>query len=269
MSDKSDFFLRELPLRAESRVDRAVLICAYLKAFEGKPTASTKEIRDLFEKSHLAVPSNGVISNRLATDPRVSIRSGVARSLVKGDAYLKEIFPEFFSELPQEQSKLSPAARITLGSTPLIENAYLVDLEKMLELYATLHVLENSMRRLIEHVLAGSLGTNWWEIASSQPQKKKHQDRLDKENSRKWLPTRSELGPLYSLDWSDLISLMRKYEARFLPYIGEIDFLHRFSDLGLLRHVVAHHGFVDNVHDFERVRLALHDWQAQVGPALT
>lgn len=268
MSDNSEFFLRELPIRAESRVDRAVLICAYLKEFENKPTASAKEIRQLFERAHLAVPSNGVISNRLAIDPRVSIRSGVARSLVKGDTYLRDTFPELFSELPTERSKLSASARANLGDTPLIGGSYLNDLEKMLELYATLHVLENSMRRLIAKVLEEHLGDEWWDAASSQPQKKKHQDRLDKEKSRKWLPARSELGYLYSLDWSDLISIMRKHESMFIPYFGEIDFLHRFSDLGLLRHVVAHHGFIDNIHDFERVRIALHDWQNQVGPAL-
>lgn len=86
--------------------------------------------------------------------------------------------------------------------------------------------------------------------------------------SRKWLPARSSLGPLYSVDWSDLISLMRKFEGDFIPYLGEIDFLHRYKDLGLLRHVVAHHGFIDDQAEFDRVKLALRDWQKQVGEAL-
>jgi hypothetical protein len=124
------------------------------------------------------------------------------------------------------------------------------------------------MRRLIDMVLSAHLGNEWWDTAAAQAHKRKHSDRLEKEQSRKWLPSRSELGPLYSLDWSDLITLMRKYEVQFLPFIGDIDFLHRYADLGLLRHVVAHHGFVDNSHDFERVRLALHDWQTQIGSAL-
>jgi hypothetical protein len=98
--------------------------------------------------------------------------------------------------------------------------------------------------------------------------KRKHEDRLDKEKTRKWLPARASLGPLYSLDWSDLITLMRKYEGSFLPLIGDVDFLHRYADLGLIRHVVAHHGFIDEPKEFERVKIALHDWQKQVGPNL-
>ena len=44
-------------------------------------------------------------------------------------------------------------------------------------------------------------------------------DRLDKEKTRKWLPARASLGPLYSLDWSDLITLIRKYGV--LDYVPE------------------------------------------------
>lgn len=269
MANSDEFFAREVSFRAESRVDRAVLICAFLKAFEGKPTCSLREIRLFFERSHLAQPAGTVLSSMLAVDSRVSIRAGVVRSLVKGDAYLKEIFPELFVSEVEEPSRLSKSTRATLQKTPLIDSNYLNDLENMLELYATLHVLENSMRRLIEQVLLQNFGPDWWTKTSSQPQKNKHADRLDKEQNRKWLPARSGLGPLYSLDWSDLISLMRKHENIFRTIVGDIDFLHRFSDLGLLRHVIAHHGFIDNPHDFERVRLALHDWQMQVGTALT
>jgi hypothetical protein len=124
------------------------------------------------------------------------------------------------------------------------------------------------MRRLVEKVLNRELGPGWWDKAASGPLKRKHTDRLEKEKTRKWLPARASLGPLYSIDWSDLITLMRKYEAAFLPYIGEIDFLHRFADLGLIRHVVAHHGFIDENEEFERVKLALRDWQKQVAPAV-
>lgn len=268
-SDAREFFLRELPHRATSRIDRAVLICAYTKIVDGKPSTNNKEIRSAFEAAHLPQPNTTDLSYLLARDPRVSTRSGVVRSLVKGDAFLRETYPELFSaEAEEEEAKLSASVKAVLGRTPFIDQNYLVDLERMLELYATLHVLENSMRRLIVAVVKKNLGADWWSVAASAPQKRKHEDRLEKERTRKWLPARSELGPLYSLDWGDLISIMRKYETLFKPVVGEIDFLHRYADLGLLRHVVAHHGFVDNQHDFERVRIALHDWQAQVGEAL-
>jgi hypothetical protein len=94
---------------------------------------------------------------------------------------------------------------------------------------------------------------------------KKHEERLSKEQGRKWLPARANLGPLYSIDWSDLITLVRKYEVDFIPFIGEIDFMHRYSDMGLLRHVIAHNGFVDDPEEYNRVSLALRDWNNQVG----
>lgn len=203
----------------------------------------------------------------LSYDNRVSVRSGVAKSLVKGDGFLQEVFPDLFVEIERE-TKLPETKRTELLRTPFIDSSYVDDLQKMLDLYAALHVLENSMRRLIERTLAAKLGDQWWEAAASEPQKRKHRERLDKESTKKWLPARSGLGPLYSLDWGDLISIMRKYERYFTPLIGDVGFLHRYADLGMLRHVVAHHGFIDNPRDFERVSLYLHDWQLQVGKTL-
>jgi hypothetical protein len=261
-------FLDALPSRAQRQIDRAVLIAAYLKAFANKPATSAREIAGYFELAHLARPNTTHLADRISSDSRVSIRGGQVKSLVKGDALLREKFPELFDDATPAAASLAEATRVRLQATPLIEPNHLSELEPMLELYATLHVLENSMRVLIETVLKRHLGDEWWETAASGPQKRKHADRLEKEQTRKWLPARSELGPLYSLDWSDLISMMRKYEGFFLPFIGEIDFLHRFADLGNLRHVVAHHGFVDDATQFERASLALYDWQRQVGSRL-
>jgi hypothetical protein len=261
-------FLEALPNRAQSQIDRAVLIAAYLKAFGNKPATSAREIATYFEHAHLARPNTSNLSDRISGDSRLSIRSGQVRSLVLGDGYLRDTFPELFPETASPAASLSEATLVRLQATPLISANHLSELEAMLELYATLHVLENSMRALIQSVLKKHFGEDWWETAASLPQKRKHTDRLEKEQNRKWLPARSDLGPLYSLDWSDLISMMRKYEGFFLPFIGEIDFLHRFADLGNLRHVVAHHGFVDDTTQYERASLALYDWQKQVGSRL-
>jgi hypothetical protein len=263
-----DQFLARLSERANSRIDRAVLISAYLKICAGQPATSLREIASYFEKAHLARPHTTKLGKLISADSRISIRSGQVRSLVDGDAFLRDIYPELFPHSDAPAASLSEATRVRLQATPLIGSAHLADLERMLELYAALHVLENSMRSLIENVLRKHLGQDWWDAAASAPQKKKHTDRLQKEQARKWLPARADAGPLYSLDWSDLISLMRKYEGFFVQYVGEIDFLHRFADLGLLRHVVAHHGFIEDAAQFDRVNLALYDWQKQVGPRL-
>lgn len=267
MASARQSFLSGLAHAATSRLDRAVLIAAFAKRCEEKASLTLKQIQEYFEQAHLAVPSVTVLAKMLTRDRRISLRKGVVRALQPADAYFDETFPSL-RDSEEQPGRLSENQRLRLRATPLIDDAYLGDLERMLALYATVHVLENSMRRLIEQVLSAKFGADWWHRASNVSQKQKHDDRLDKEGRRKWLPARSTLGPLYSLDWSDLVSLMRKYEADFLPFIGEVDFLHRYADLGLLRHVIAHNGFIDDEHDFERFGLALRDWQVQVGRSL-
>jgi hypothetical protein len=179
-----------------------------------------------------------------------------------GARYLQEIGVNSTSAIPRTPEPI--VASQLLSSAPFIDSDYLRDLDKQAELYKALHVQENSIRRLIEAVLSRKLGPDWWNVAASVPMKRKHDERLSKEKDRKWLPARSETGPLYSIDWSDLVTLIRKYEANFLPFIGEIEFMHRYNDLGLLRHVIAHNGFIEDQSDIDRATLALRDWNRQV-----
>ena len=266
--DKFATFLRTLRDFNGTQLDKAVLIVAAAKLFQEEATLSVKDICNHFESAHLSRPNPTHLSRALTADRRVSNRQRNIRALAAADKLLSESFPNIVDALEPKAGTLRADVSVNLKRTPLIDSIYVDELEHMLELYATLHTLENSMRRLIEAVLMRKLGPDWWQTAASLPQKRKHEDRLQKEIERKWLPARASLGPLYSLDWSDLISVIRKYETDFLPHIGHIDFLHRFADLGLIRHVVAHHGFIDDPKDYERVKLALHDWQKQVAGSL-
>lgn len=266
--DKFDSVIKILRDNEGSRADKAVIIVSAAKIFKGDPSLSMKQICDYFEQAHLARPNSTVLARALTSDRRVSSRKRTIRALASADKFLEETYPAIVSAPDAKPSSLRADVSVNLKRTPLIDSEYVEDLEKMLELYATLHTLENSMRRLVEKVLTDKFDSDWWEKSSSAPHKKKHLDRMSKESERKWLPARASLGPLYSLDWSDLISIIRKYEDDFIPYIGKIDFMHRFSDLGLVRHVVAHHGFIDEAKDYDRVKLALHDWQKQVAGTL-
>jgi hypothetical protein len=134
----------------------------------------------------------------------------------------------------------------------------------MAAVYVSLFCLENSVRRHIELTLSRHLGHDWWDNAASASMKRKEQDRRNNETQNKWIPARSGAGPLYSLDWPDLVTLMRKYEELFKASIPDINFLHRFNDLGNLRNVVAHNGVIDEPMQFSRINLALHDWSRQI-----
>lgn len=244
-----------------------MLIAAYMAFTEGSERVKLKDIEKSFEKASLAAPNVTVLAKILSRDQRCSVKNGIVRPLKDAKHYLESSFPELTATM-DDTAKLPAALEADLKNTPMIDRTYLGDLRNMISFYASLHVLENSMRRLIEYALRRKFGEDWWDKSSNGPHKRKHEDRLEKERKRQWLPARSGMGPLYSLDWSDLISIMRRFESDFTPFIGEVDFLHRFADLGLLRHVVAHNGFIDDSRQLSRVSLALHDWQKQIGETL-
>ena len=255
-------FFQELARRSETRLDRAVLLCGFFKFVEGLDSVSVSQVGQGFEKAGLVKPRNSVLGNLLRKDFRVQFNRDTCRILRKGEDYFREIFPEIIQN--EEAIAIGEDLQVRLRQVPFIEESDLADLQKMVSLYANLHILENSMRRFIDQKLEKHLGPDWWLIAANAPLKRKHEDRLAKELSKKWLPARSSLGPLYSIDWPDLISLMRKYEEVFKGDLGSINFLHRFEDLGSLRNVVAHHGFIDDENEFDRVRISLRDWTRQI-----
>lgn len=258
-------FISELASRAERQVDRAVLIVAFAKRFEERPSLIVSSVCRYFEEAHLARPNSTALAQKLSGDRRVSIRVGNVKALHSAYLSLKDAFPELFVA---PVTKYKEVDELVLSSVPFIDEKYLHDLRDMTELYRALHVLENSIRRLIDAVLERRFGEDWWLEAANSSMKRKHDDRLQKEQAKKWLPARAVMGPLYSMDWSDLITIIRKYEEEFLPFIGDVDFIHRFADLGLVRHVVAHHGFIDDNSEFQRITLALRDWNSQVSTAV-
>ncbi len=263
-----DLFYQLVPNRASTRVDRAILFLAYIVKNSSKDFASLKDIEASFTRSFLPAPNVTILRDMLRRDKRAMILKDSARPRAEAFDFFNKLIPESLTEEPSFSS-LPISLKISIAQTPMIGEEYIADLEPLTSLYAMLHTLENSMRRLVSKVLLSKYGDSWWEICSSAHQRRKHDDRLDKERKRQWLPARSSLGPLYSLDWTDLISLIRKHEVDFLPYIGEIEFLHRFNDLGLLRHVIAHNGFIEEMNsEIDRVRLALFDWQRQIGPTV-
>lgn len=138
------------------------------------------------------------------------------------------------------------------------------DLKRMVHAYARLFLLENSMRGLIESTLYQKLGPDWWEKASNKGMQRKHEDRLQNEKSKKWAPTRTEFGPLYALDWTDLITIMRKYPEHFITYFDDINFLHRYDDAGSFRNVVAHNGVLRDEDDYELIRIYYRNWIKQL-----
>lgn len=250
------------------KVEQAAAFLWWAEKQENKPSTSVAEVCCYFTEARLSKPN----STRLDKDFRRSklisrVNGNRFRLSHQGLDWGSELFGVFVFHEPTgaQKTPVNVVSEIDFTRCPYINDNDLADAKRMAELHVALFSLENSVRRHIETVLRAGLGQDWWDQAASAPMKRKEQDRRANEAQNKWIPSRSSYGPLYSVDWPDLITLMRKYEELFRPSIGEINFLHRFVDLGNLRNVVAHNGVIDEPMQFRRVELAIHDWIKQVG----
>jgi len=133
----------------------------------------------------------------------------------------------------------------------------------MSKLYFQLHLFENSVRKFMENVFSKKFGEDWWVKVANASNINKHKNRLEKEHDQKWLPSRTEKGPLYSLDWIDLVNMMIRKEELFEHWFPDTTFFYRFKDVYGLRNVIAHNGDFDDDDSLLRINLAIKDWIKQ------
>ncbi len=253
------FFLSEFP----QQLDRAIGFLWFRLQSEGEKHATVNQIGDYFARADLHAPNLSRLSKQLKNHKGISFDRATTSFRMAREK--REELDALLSHLVVKQAPSDFVENVDILRAPFLSQDQFGDARKMAEMYVVLHCLENSIRSLIERVLEKRFGNGWWEQSASSPMKRKHEKRLKEEESDKWLPTRARSGPLYSIDWPDLITLVRKFEDDFIPYIGDIKFMHRFEDLGKLRNIVAHHGILKDPRQFERVALHFHDWVEQIG----
>ena len=164
------------------------------------------------------------------------------------------------------ESYLSQSDDFYLGDFGNFNNLTAEDIEaakNMSKIYYQLHLFENSVRKFMERVFVDQIGEGWWEHVSNSSNRQKHLKRVENETAKKWLPSRTEKGPLYSLDWIDLVKMMIRQEEKFETYFSDINFFHRFTDLYGLRNVIAHNGYFDDPDSLSRIQLCIRDWIKQ------
>ena len=244
--------------RGQTKSGQAELIAWCLYELNGRTAVDLKNVVSAFDEMHLPKGNPTRIKEHFRKSRNIrKAGSGFAPTmdfLESCDGLLI-----FSPDLPEE---VFDSGSIPLP--PFVDPERQKDLAKMVRVYAQLFLLENSMRGLIEKVLKRHLGEDWWEKAANSPMKQKHEARVRNEKSKKWAPARGEFGPLYALDWPDLIKLMRKYPDQFTGYLGDINFLHRFEDAGSFRNVVAHNGVLREQDDFDLIRIYYQNWISQV-----
>jgi hypothetical protein len=151
-----------------------------------------------------------------------------------------------------------------IGRTPRLVAADIAAARKMAQLYIIIHCYENSARRIVDEVLTKKLGPTWWQTAANAQMKLKVADRQTKEMRNKWLASRGT-SPLFYIDWSDLLSLIRKYESDFNSLIPDYKFVEfRFEEMERLRNIVAHNGVLPTEDEFNHVILSFKQWCRQL-----
>lgn len=177
---------------------------------------------------------------------------------------LRILLKQCISTLEQKYDHVPDLAKVV--DTPFLSTSDISGAYKMAELYIVLHCYENSVRQFIEATLLRILGENWWDQVANTGMKERLKTRKEKEQRQSWLSPRGGASPLYYLDWGDLVTLIRKREDDFLPYLGDMRFVdNRFEELEGLRNIIAHGGVLPSEDDFQRVIISFRDWCCQIG----
>jgi hypothetical protein len=261
MSGDFQAFVKVMLDSKSNKAEQAACFLWWAEHRDSSLSLSIDEICTFFERARLAQPNRTRLEKELR-GLRYVTRSKTGRYQLTREGIHggNDLFAAFSSQVGVQDL----VSEINVSQCPYIGEDDIADARKMATIYVSLFCLENSVRRHIEVTLSRHLGDNWWDIAASSSMKRKEQDRRNNETQNRWIPSRSSAGPLYALDWPDLVTLIRKYEELFREAIPDINFLHRFSDLGNLRNVVAHNGVIDEIMQFRRIDLALHDWGRQI-----
>jgi len=257
-------YCQKVNISEVKKIDAVGLILFFLYK-TGFEEASVSKINDHFEKANLP-KYNPTYLKRDLSKSRVFIK-GVAKNTYKlGLKSLNKYENELAIIFKKRKREIKVSERASLDETPLLSPTDISNAKKMAELYLVLHCYENSVRKYIHKILKREIGANWWDIVKNSSMTKKFTDRKSKEQRHKWISPRGNISPLYYLDWSDLLSIIRKQEQLFKNEISDLKFIElRFEELERIRNIVAHNGVIPSKDDFERTILSFKDWCKQVG----
>lgn len=261
--DKLESFCEIIDLDNLSKFDIALSFIWFNSKITTEEECNINTINNYFESS--ALPKYNVTYLKKDLIKSKSITKGSKKGHYKLVRKAKQEFENKYNSLFENEG-ISIEAKVNLLGTPFLNENDISSAKKMAELYIIIHCYENSVRKLIETILKNAIGNEWWDSASSAGMIRKYNDRKSKEERNKWLsPRGNNSSPLYYLDWSDLVTLIRKYPEEFSTHIHDIKFVElRLEELEKIRNIVAHNGVIPSEDDFQRVILSFKDWCKQV-----
>lgn len=245
------------------RLAYAVFFVWFLTDVEGKEDCTVDEVIRCFQDARLNLPRQSDLrySFRNSSQIVTGIRPDSFRIHRNTLTRLRQKYGALLEQTPSPEEVIRK--RLDVSNTPFLDSADIENAYKMGQLYVAIHCLENSVRCLVRNVLSKTLGDNWWDKVASDPMKRKLTDRKSREAKNRWLSSRGA-DKLNYMDWSDLVTLIRKSHKDFEKLIPDIKFIElRLEELENLRNTIAHSGVLPD-EELARVELALKDWCKQV-----
>lgn len=255
-------FCKRFPFSETTKLEQAIAFIWFHANLTENHEVDFSRILDYFSDACLPKPNTSRLRKDLTKSKAVhrGSKSDVYRLNRPTREQLDAEYGEIFAS-----NIITTVDKAHVESTPFLSNDEIESAHKMAELYIILHCYENSARRLVENVLSTKLGGNWWDIAANAPMKRRILQRKENESKYSWISPRSSGTELYYTDWNDLLTLIRKYENDFLPYIKDMKFvILRFEELERVRNIIAHNGVLPSSDDFDRVILSFRDWCKQI-----
>lgn len=244
------------------KVDQAALLIYFNCKTTGEPCIAIRDMNTLFDKAGLPKANPSRFKRALTASKKVNRgeRYGTYRLARLTFLELQERYGEMFATAEPTVSE-----RANLASTPFLTKADVDAARRMAELYLIIHCYENSARKLVDGVLTSKLGPHWFDIAVTKGSVREQvKTRREKEQRNKWITPRGS-SPLFYLDWSDLLYILKKYEQDFERLIPEYKFVEaRFEEMERFRNIVAHNGALPSDDDFTHVLLSFKQWCKQV-----
>lgn len=262
--DQFERFCQIYPFDATTKAEQATAFLWFHIRAKAVEEAELKTIASYFDEASL--PKPGISRLRDYFIRHRNVHRGSRKSTFRLTRSAFEELDQEYGHIFEPEEELSVTVKANVRQTPYLTESHVDAAFEMAQLYVVLHCYENSVRRVIEQVLSEKLGDSWWENAANSRMQQKVATRKQTESKNRWLSSRGS-SPLYYIDWGDLTALMRKYEAEFLPLIGDVKFVElRFEELERLRNIVAHHGCLPATEDYQRVVISFRDWCLQVKP---
>ncbi|WP_288424232.1 Swt1 family HEPN domain-containing protein [uncultured Spirosoma sp.] len=262
MDNNFDKFCKIVKIASVQKIDAAVYFTWYNQEVKGETQVDVKTINEYFEKAHLPKYPHSRLKEQFRKESRITRVGDTGYKLKRNaldvlDAKLKKHF---------QDEEISVKEKAKLSESPFLSKSDIQNAHKMAEIYIVAHCFENSVRLFIKSVLDVKVGLDWWEKVSNKDLNDKFTTRKSRENKEKWVCSRNGNSPLYYLDWTDLIKIIRKEEKHFIPYIHELKFIElRFEELERVRNVIAHNGVIESTDDIDRLILYFKDWCRQLG----